>query len=174
MANGSLTSTTKGEDKIREKMVREDKVSCIVALPDKLFFTTGISASIWFFDNNKKNKGKFLMIDAQELGQLVEGSKKTKEIKNDDLNKLVDIYEKFENNEEIDIPGLAKSIGIKELEDNNFLLSPGRYITINEENKKDPEEIKKELNQAIEELLKLMDESKELEEEVIEAIKKIK
>ena len=113
------------------------------------------------------------MIDAQELGQLVEGSKTTKEIKNDDLNKLVDIYKRFQNQEDIDIPGLAKSIGIKELEDNNFLLSPGRYITINEENKKDPEEIKKELNQAIEELLKLMDESKELEEEVKEAIKKI-
>lgn len=173
LANGSLTSTTKGEDKIREKMVREDKVSCIVALPDKLFFTTGISASIWFFDNNKKNKGKFLMIDAQELGQLVEGSKKTKEIKNDDLNKLVDIYEKFENNEEIDIPGLAKSIDLKTIEDNEFLLSPGRYITISEKEKRNPEEIKKELNNAINELLNLMEESKELENEVKEAIKKI-
>lgn len=173
LANGSLTSTTNGEDKIREQMIKADKISCIVSLPDKLFFTTGISASIWFFDNNKQNKEKILMIDATELGQLVEGSKKNKELKNDDLNKLADIYKKFNNKEEIDIPGLAKSVGLKELEENNFLLSPGRYITINEENKKDPEEIKKELNQAIEELLKLMDESKELEEEVKEVIKKI-
>lgn len=175
LANGSLTSTTNGEDKIREKMLRDDKVSCIIALPDKLFFTTGISASIWFFDNNKiKNKGKVLMIDAQELGQLVEGSKKNKELKNEDLNKLVEIYKEFESGEDIDIPGLAKSIGLKELEENEFLLSPGRYITISEIEKKDPEEIKKELNQAIDELFKLMDESNELEKEVKEAIKKIK
>ncbi len=173
LANGSLTSTTNGEDKIREKILRDNKVSCIVALPDKLFFTTGISASIWFFDNNKKHEN-VLMIDAQKLGQLVEGSKKNKELKEEDLNKLVDIFKKFESGEKIDIPGLAKSIGLKELEENEFLLSPGRYITISEKEKKDPEEIKKELNQAIDELLKLMDESKELEQEVKEAIKKIK
>lgn len=173
LANGSLTSTTNGEDKIREKILRDNKVSCIVALPDKLFFTTGISASIWFFDNNKKHKN-ILMIDAQELGQLVEGSKKNKELKEEDLNKLVDIFKKLENGENIDIPGLAKSVGLKELEENEFLLSPGRYITISEKEKKDPEEIKKELNQAIDELLKLMDKSKELEQEVKEAIKKIK
>lgn len=113
------------------------------------------------------------MIDASELGQLVEGSKKNKELKNEDLNKLADIYKKFNNKEEIDIPGLAKSVGLKELEENNFLLSPGRYITINEQDKKDPEEIKKELNIAINELLKLMEESKDLEIEVKEAIKKI-
>ncbi len=173
LANGSLTSITNGEDKIREKILRDNKVSCIVALPDKLFFTTGISASIWFFDNNKKHEN-VLMIDAQELGQLVEGSKKNKELKEEDLNNLVDIFKKFESGENIDIPGLAKSIGLKQLEENEFLLSPGRYITISEKEKKDPEEIKKELNQAIDELFKLMDESKELEQKVREAIMKIK
>lgn len=173
LANGSLTSTTSGENKIREKMVKENKVSCIVALPDKLFFTTGIPASIWFFDNNKKNDD-ILMIDAQDLGSLIEGSKKNKELKEDDLMKLLDIYNKFNSGEKIDIPGLAKSVSMKELEDNEFLLSPGRYITISEKEKKDPEQIKKELNESIDELLKLMDESKELEKDVMEAIKKMK
>lgn len=173
LANGSLTSTTSGENKIREKMVRDNKVSCIVALPDKLFFTTGIPASIWFFDNNKKSE-EILMIDAQDLGSLIEGSKKNKELKDDDLMKLLDIYNKFNSGEKIDIPGLAKSVSMKELEDNEFLLSPGRYITISEKEKKDPEQIKKELNESIDELLKLMDESKELEKDVMEAIKKIR
>ena len=113
------------------------------------------------------------MIDAQELGQLVEGSKKNKELKEEDLNNLVDIFKKFESGENIDIPGLAKSIGLKELEENEFLLSPGRYITISEKEKKDPEKIKKELNDVIDELKKLIEESKDLEAEVMEAIEKI-
>lgn len=172
LANGSLTSSTSNENVIRKNLIENNKISAIVALPDKLFFTTGISACIWFFDNDKSNKN-ILMIDAQEMGKLVEGSKKNKELSIENLNKLKDVYKRFINNEDIDIPGLAKSVDLKTIEENDFLLSPGRYISIKEEEKKDPEEIKKELNTSINELLKLMEESKELEKELKEAIKKI-
>ena len=172
LANGSLTSSTGGENIIREKIVKDNKVSCIVSLPDKLFFTTGIPASIWFFDNNKKRK-EILMIDAQNLGKLMEDSKKNKEIAEEDLLKLRDIYVKFNNNEDINIPGLAKSVSELELSENNYQLAPGRYIELKEE-KRSKEEIQKELNESIDELLKLIDESKTLEKDVMEAIKKIK
>lgn len=173
LANGSLTTSSKEEIEIRKALIKENKISSIITLPDKLFFTTGISASIWFFDNNKKNKN-ILMIDAQNLGQLVEGSKKNKELRKEDLLQLTDIYKKFENNENIDIPGLAKSADIKTIEKNDFLLSPGRYITIKEDETKNKEEIKKELDASISELIKLMDESKELEKDLKKAIEKIK
>ena len=173
LANGALTSTTNGEKEIRQKMVDDNKVSCIVSLPDKLFFTTGIPASIWFFDNNKQTE-KILMIDAQNMGELIEGSKKNKYISDENLKKLQSIYMEFNSLKEIDIPGLAKSVSLEEVKNNDYLLSPGRYISIPEEDKKDPEQIKKELNESIDELLKLMDESKELEKQVFEAIKKIR
>ncbi len=172
LANGSLTSTTSNEDKIRKNIINDNKVSCIVALPDKLFFTTQISASIWFFDNNKINND-ILMIDATNCGQLINGSKKNKEIPDDVINKLTNIFNDFSSGNKIDIPGLAKSVNLEDIKNNDYLLSPGRYITIPESEKKDPEEIKKELDESINELLKLIKESEEIEKEVLEAIKKI-
>ena len=53
MANGSLTTMTSGEGKIRESLVRADVVDCIVALPAQLFYTTGIPVCLWFFDRDK-------------------------------------------------------------------------------------------------------------------------
>lgn len=170
LANGSLTSSTGGEDDIRKKIIQDNKVSCIVSLPDKLFYTTGISACIWFFDNNKSSND-VLFIDAQELGTLIEGSKANKEIKDENLKKLASIYSDFEQGKKIDIPGLAKSVSIDEIKENDYSLLPGKYISIPETKRKDPEIIKKELKEDINELTKLIDESKELENELLEAIK---
>jgi type I restriction enzyme M protein len=41
MANGSLSSTQSGEGAIRQAIVEDDLVDCVVALPAQLFFTTG-------------------------------------------------------------------------------------------------------------------------------------
>ena len=60
LANGSLSSNTSGEGDIRRKILEDDLVDCIVALPDKLFYTTGIPVCIWFFNRDKKNKGETL------------------------------------------------------------------------------------------------------------------
>ena len=114
------------------------------------------------------------MIDAQNLGKLIDGSKKNKELTNDELYKLKDIFDKFQNGEKINIKGLAKSISMQELQDGEFQLSPGRYIEIEDKDKRSDEEIQKDLEKSIEELLNLMNESKEIEKEVMEAIKKIK
>ena len=53
MANGSLTTMTSGEGKIRENLVRADVVDCIVALPAQLFYTTGIPVCLWFLDREQ-------------------------------------------------------------------------------------------------------------------------
>ena len=49
MANGSMTSTSNGEGDIRAQFVENDLVAAMVALPDKLFRSTGIPACLWFF-----------------------------------------------------------------------------------------------------------------------------
>ncbi len=173
LANGALTSSTGNDLEVRSNIIKANKVACIISLPDKLFFTTGIPASIWFFDNNKKTD-KTLMIDAQDLGQLMEGSKKNKELRKEDLEVLTKLFEDYENGIDIDEPGLAKTVSIQDIENGGFSLSPGKYITISEKEKRSDEEIQAELNESIDTLLKLMEESKELEKDVLEAIKKIK
>jgi type I restriction enzyme M protein len=77
LANGSLTSNTNNERKIREAIVRDDVVDCIVALPGQLFFTTGIPVCLWFIDRDKGSeaardrRGEILLIDARKLGRKI-------------------------------------------------------------------------------------------------------
>jgi type I restriction enzyme M protein len=80
MANGSLSSGSGGEGEIRRKIVEDDLVDCIVALPAQLFLTTGIPACLWFLTRDKTGRnlkqggrdrrGETLFIDARKLGTL--------------------------------------------------------------------------------------------------------
>jgi type I restriction enzyme M protein len=77
LANGSLSSTQSGEGEIRKKIIEADLVECIVALPDKLFYSTQIPACLWFLTRNKRNggrtdrRGQVLFIDARKMGRMV-------------------------------------------------------------------------------------------------------
>lgn len=80
MANGSLSSNSGGEGETRRKIVEDDLVDCIVALPAQLFLTTGIPACLWFLTRDKTGKnlkqggrdrrGETLFIDARKLGTM--------------------------------------------------------------------------------------------------------
>jgi type I restriction enzyme M protein len=80
MANGSLSSNSGGEGEIRRKIVEDDLVDCIVALPAQLFLTTGIPACLWFLTRDKTGRnlkqggrdrrGETLFIDARKLGTM--------------------------------------------------------------------------------------------------------
>ena len=58
-----------GESEIRKWIIENDWLECIVQLPGKLFFNTGITTYIWIVNNNKKNirKGKVQLIDGSDL-----------------------------------------------------------------------------------------------------------
>jgi type I restriction enzyme M protein len=76
LANGSLSSKSGGEGGIRRKLVEADLVDCIVAMPGKLFFNTGIPVSLWFVskdrhgNGHRKREGEVLFIDARKLGRM--------------------------------------------------------------------------------------------------------
>ena len=56
LANGSMSSNTSNEGNIREKMIREDVVEVMVALPGQLFLNTTISVCLWFLTNDKTQR----------------------------------------------------------------------------------------------------------------------
>lgn len=172
LANGSLTSSTKDEILIRKNFLNENLISAIIMLPDKLFYTTGIPACIWIFDKNKKNKN-VLFIDASELGTLIEGSKKNKELDKDIIFKITKTYQDFEKNIPVNENGYAKSVSLDEIIEKDFSLLPGAYIEIKEDEKRSESEIKSELKKNISELEILFKESKELESKLKESIKKM-
>jgi type I restriction-modification system DNA methylase subunit len=71
LSNGSLSTQRPAESTIRKNMVEQGVIDCIVGLPDRLFYNTGISACLWFLkrrDKNKAGKNGILFIDARSLG----------------------------------------------------------------------------------------------------------
>ena len=86
LANGSLSSQSGGEGEIRKNIIEDDLVSCIVAMPTQLFYTTQIPVSLWFLCRNKKQKGKTCFIDARKMGTMV--SRKLRMLTDADIQEL--------------------------------------------------------------------------------------
>ena len=164
LANGSLSTNTSNEGEIRKNILNADLVDAIVALPDKLFYTTGIPVCIWILNRNKKNKGKTLFIDARNLGKMV--SRRLRELTTEDIRKIADTYlnwQKGENYE--DVQGYCKSASIDEIREHDYILTPGRYVGIEEE-EEDDEPFEEKMERLTSTLAEQFKKSRELEEEI--------
>lgn len=151
LANGSMSSNTSGEGEIRAKLVKDDRIECMIALPGQLFFTTQIPVCLWFMSKNKGANSKFgyrdrsgetLFIDAREMGTMV--SRVNKELTFDDIAKIADTFYAWRSDkaeiqrrldaQEISVEqyedqaGFCKIATIEEIEANDFVLTPGRYV----------------------------------------------
>lgn len=137
MANGSLTTMTGGEGKIRESLVRADVVDCVVALPAQLFYTTGIPVCLWFLDRDKSGAGKArdrrgetLFIDARQLGQKI--SRTQIELTDQEIGRVADTYRFWRGTldgfDYVDVAGFCQSATLAEIEAAGFALSPGRFV----------------------------------------------
>jgi type I restriction enzyme M protein len=92
-----------GESEIRKWIIENDWLETIVALPDQLFFNTGISTYIWIVTNNKKphRKGKVQLIDATGFHATMKKSlgNKRKFITDSQREALLETYHSFEESE---------------------------------------------------------------------------
>lgn len=98
MANGSMTTNSGGEGQIRAQLVENDLVTCMVALPEKLFRSTGIPVCLWFFAKDKRagasgtidRRGEVLFIDARAMGHMVTRAERA--FSDADIHKIADTY----------------------------------------------------------------------------------
>lgn len=169
LANGALSSQTGREGEIRRRIVEADLVDCIVALPRQLFYTTQIPASLWILSKEKEQKGKILFLDGRNLGTMV--SKNLRELTEDDVSKLVQSYHSYRRGEFQPERGFSAAAAIEEIEEKNFVLTPGLYVGYLSPQGK--EDIEKEMGRLTGELTQLFEESHKLEEEIRRRLKKI-
>lgn len=164
LANGSLSSNTSNEGEIRKNILNNDLVDCIVALPDKLFYTTGIPVCIWFFNRDKKHKGQTLFIDARKMGDMV--NRRLRELSDEDIKKIADTYISWQKEEGYeDVKGFCKIANMDEIKDNDYILTPGRYVGI-EDVEDDGEPFEEKMERLTKTLSEQFTRSRELEEEI--------
>lgn len=163
LANGSLSSQSGGEGEIRKNIVNADLVDCIVAMPPQLFYTTQIPVSLWFLSKNKTQKGKTLFIDARKMGTMV--TRKLREFTDDDIKKIADTYKAFADGTLEDVKGFCAVVGTDEIAKQDYILTPGRYVGI-EEQEVDDEPFDAKMTRLTGELSAMFAKSHELEEDI--------
>ena len=163
LANGSLSSQSGGEGEIRKNIINADLVDCIIAMPAQLFYTTQIPVSLWFLSRNKKQKNKTLFIDARKMGTMV--TRKLRELTDEDIQKLADTYKKYVDGTLEDVKGFCAVKETSEIAAQDYILTPGRYVGI-EEQKDEGEPFEEKMARLTSELSDLFDKSHELEAEI--------
>jgi type I restriction enzyme M protein len=151
LANGSMSSNTRGEGVIRKSLIENDLVECMVALPGQLFTNTQIPACIWFLTKNKgertaasgrklrDRKGEILFIDVRNLGYMKD--RVLRDFTQEDLNKVTETFHSWQTisidrgqtdegalSPYQDIAGFCKSAQLQEIQKHDYVLTPGRYV----------------------------------------------
>ena len=132
-------------------------------MPTQLFYTTQIPVSLWFLNKQKKQTGKTLFIDARKMGTMV--SRKLRELTDDDIAKIADTYTAFVDGTLEDVKGFCAVADLDEIEKQDYILTPGRYVGI-EEQEDDGEPFDEKMKRLTSELSELFEQSHELEDEI--------
>ena len=141
LANGSMSSNQSGEGAIRQAMIDDDLVDCMVALPGQLFYSTQIPVCMWFLTRSKsekgyrERKGETLFIDARKMGEMIDRAHA--ELTDDEIQKLADTYHAWQGRpgrrtdmvvEYEDVAGYCMSATTELISGHGYVLTPGRYV----------------------------------------------
>ncbi len=177
LTNSSASSRLSGEDVIRRRIIEADLVDCIVALPGQLFHITPIPVCLWFIAGSKKDsyfrdrRGQTLFIDAHKLGSMI--GRRQRELTDEDIHRLASTYrawrgdnaEKRKDWTYRDISGFCKSATLEEIQASDYVLTPGRYVGVEEmeDAKDDGETFEQKMQRLFAELNGQFTEARKLE-----------
>ena len=161
------------EGEIRKKIIEDDRVDCVIALPVQLFYTTGIPACLWFVTKNKAQKGhrdrkgETLFIDARKLFRKVDRTHN--ELTDEHIKQIADTYHAFRGEvgmqEYNDIQGFCKVVTLDAIKKHGYVLTPGRYVGT-EEVEDDGEPFEEKMVRLTAELAEQFERSEELKVQI--------
>lgn len=173
LANGSMSTGQTSEAEIRKNLVEEDLVEAIITLPGQLFYSTQIPVCVWIITRNKAargqrdRKGEILFIDARKLGHMVDRVRR--ELREEDIQKIAHTFHIWrgivEGETYEDIQGFCKAATLDEVREHEYILTPGRYVGI-EEIEDDGEPFEEKMTRLTAELAEQFAKSRKLEEEI--------
>ena len=144
----SATDAGNAEKRIRQKLIETGHVECIVSIGNNFFYTRSLPCHLWFFNKGKKaeNQDKILMIDARNTYRKVtttindfsedqlEGlTALINAFRGDDLGVSKDnawFNEHFPEGTYKDVEGLCKVVDMDEIIEQDYILTPGRYVGV--------------------------------------------
>ena len=144
LANGSMSVSSNGQGEIRKKLIENDLLDCMIALPGQLFYTTQVPVCLWFITKNKKaesipghsesnhrnRQGETLFIDARSMGSMVDQTHK--ELTSDDVKEIARTYHAWrgeaKDGDYEDVAGFCKGSTLDDIKANDYVITPGRYV----------------------------------------------
>jgi type I restriction enzyme M protein len=143
----SATDAGNAEKRIREELIKTGAVECIVSVGNNFFYTRSLPCHLWFFNKAKKEKNQILMIDARNVYRKVSTTiNDFSEEQLEGLTAMLQLYrgekpelsadnawfkEHFPEGEYRDIEGLCKIVSLEEVAEQDYSLTPGRYVGVN-------------------------------------------
>ena len=167
LANGALSTQSSGEGDIRKRIIEDDLIEGIVAMPTQLFYSVTIPVTLWFISKNKPQKGKTLFIDARKMGYMVD--RKHRDFTDEDIQKIADTFTAFQNGTLEDVKGFCATVTTEDIAKQDYILTPGRYVGI-EEQEDDGEPFDEKMKRLTSELSEMFKKSHELENEIREKL----
>lgn len=154
--NGCLFRGGK-EKSIRERVLKDDLLECVVLLPEKLFYNTGAPGALLFFNKHKpaERKGKILFINASFEYEQHPEVRKLNWLGDKHIKKIAEAYAKFKNTD-----GFARVVSLDEIKENDYNLNVTLYVF--------PQDVQEEIDVSKEwgELHEIEGELKEVEKKI--------
>lgn len=169
MATGELSSGETARLEVRRTLIEQDYVDCVVQLSGQLFANTQIPCGLWFLSKNRdgrggfrRRKGEILFIDGRKLGTLIPGSRKQKQLSDEEIERIASVYREFRREGVPDeVAGFCKVVTIEDVSGHNYVLTPGIYV--GSEDAVDEQSFEEKMPVLLRQLLSQFERSAELE-----------
>ena len=168
---GFLTAGSGIQKKVREHLVSHRMLRGVVSMPSNVFANTGTNVSVLFLDKENKD-GKVVLMDASKLGtkEKVDGKNQKTVLSEEDMALIVNTF-----NAGQPVDDFCVAVSYEDIEQKKLSFSAGQYFEVKIEYVElTPEEFTDKMNGFAARLDELFSESRRMEDEIKEQLKRVK